>query len=99
MTGRKQTKIKVIKLLLLPPLIVTWHDWVTKFLPACFVLLVLTNVIDPTDKVTAHGGMVYVHITNGQPKVYTTSKIVTFNTFIHQYQFKIILLYFTILYF
>ncbi|XP_067949039.1 uncharacterized protein [Watersipora subatra] len=36
---------------------------------------VLTNVIDPNDKVTAQGGYVTVHITNGQPKVYTTESI------------------------
>ena len=36
--------------------------------------LVLTNVIDTSDKVTAHGGKVTVHITNGQPKVYTSKQ-------------------------
>jgi len=34
----------------------------------------LTNVLDTSDKVTAHGGSLTVTITNGQPKVYTTKR-------------------------
>jgi len=36
---------------------------------------VLTNVVDHSDTVTAHGGSIAVHITNGQPKVYTVNKV------------------------
>lgn len=42
----------------------------------CVSLAVLTNVVDHSDTVTAHGGTVSVHITNGQPKVYTTRQYV-----------------------
>ncbi|KAF6020343.1 hypothetical protein EB796_021315 [Bugula neritina] len=36
----------------------------------------LTNVLDTSDKVTAHGGSLTVTITNGQPKVYTTKQLI-----------------------
>jgi len=40
-----------------------------------YVLVALVNVLDHNDKVTAQGGKVNVHITNGQPKIYTSLPI------------------------